>query len=176
MAGTAYQEFATLLRGSKDPLVDELGQLMEGSARRLNLLGNSMQVDGTTLQGQPFNWAAYRGKTVLVDFWASWCGPCRAEMPEIKAHYQAYRNRGFEVVAISLDEDRAKLDEFLAATQIPWVTLFEPDGKTNPTATRYGITSLPTSVLIDKSGRVVSLNARGEELTKLLNQLLGPAK
>lgn len=175
-AVAAYRDFATVLIGSKDSLVAELGQLMEGSANRLELPGNPMQVEGTTLDGTPFNWSAYRGKTVLIDFWASWCGPCRAGMPHIKQLYESYRDRGFEVVAICLDEDREKLDAFLDDTQLPWVTLFEPSGQTNPTALRYGITALPTSILVDNQGQVVSLNARGEPLANLLEKMLGTSK
>ena len=170
----AHRDFASVLKANKDPLVAELGQLMEGSANRLGLIGNSMLVAGTTLDGRPLDWSAYRGKTVLVDFWATWCGPCRAELPQLKNYHESYRSRGFEVIGICLDEEREKLDEFLGETELPWVTLFEPTGQTNPTAIKYGITALPTSILIDKQGRVVSLTARGEELGKLLEQLLGP--
>ncbi len=174
-AGAAYGDFAAILKNNKDPLIAELGQLMDGSARRVGLVGNPIEVSGTTVDGKPFNWNAYRGKTVLVDFWASWCGPCRAEMPQIKTYYEQYKAKGFEVVGVCLDEERAPVDEFLAQMKLPWVTLHEANGATNPTATRYGISALPTSILVDAQGRVVSITARGEELGKLLEKLLGPA-
>src|SRR5690606_1724849 len=78
--------------------------MLEGIARRMALPGNPIQVTGTLLDGSPFNWDAYRGKVVLVDFWATWCGPCRAEVPNVIKMYQAYHDKGFDVVGISLDE------------------------------------------------------------------------
>jgi thiol-disulfide isomerase/thioredoxin len=174
MAAKAYDAFSQILCLNKDPLIAELGQLMKGSARRLNLIGNTLEVTGSTLEGTPFNWSAYQGKVVLVDFWATWCGPCLAELPNVQKLYQAYRARGFEVVGICMDEERERLDEFLKTNPLPWTTLHEADGSTNSTAFHYGITSLPTTILIDQQGRVVSLTARGEQLTKLLAQLLGP--
>ena len=124
------------------------------------------------LNGQPLAWNRYRGKVVLVDFWATWCGPCRAEFPQLKKLYESYKSRGFEVVAICLDQDRAQLEEFLQKESLPWITLHDQGG-TSPTADRYGVTTLPTSILVDKNGKVISLAARGDELTKQLEKLLG---
>lgn len=175
MASTAYSRFAQVFGSNKDPMILELGQLMEGSARRLNLVGNTMTVEGTTLDGQSLNWSDYRGKVVLIDFWATWCGPCIKEIPALKQQYEAYHDRGFEVIGICMNEKREQVDMFFEKNEVPWVTLFEPEGKTNQTATYYGISSLPTTILIDQQGRVVTLAARGEALTQQLARLLGPA-
>ena len=172
-AAAAYEKLGGVLVGSKDVLIKELGELMIGSARRLNSIGSPVKITGTTLEGRPLDWQQYRGKVVLIDFWATWCGPCRAEMPNIKKLYDAYNARGFEVISISMDDDRAALDEYLKSNPMPWTTMFEGNGKQNPTATYYGISELPSTMLVDEKGRVVSLAARGEQLAKLLEEMLG---
>ncbi len=174
LATQAYSQFSKILAKNQDKLAQELSKLMAGAARRLNLVGNPIQIVGTTVEGKPFDWNQLRGRVVLVDFWATWCGPCIQEIPSIKKAYQAYHDKGFEVVAISLDEDRARLDQFLAKTPMPWTVLHETNG-INPTAVHYGISAVPATLLVDTQGRVVSMTARGEELEKQLEKLLGPA-
>ena len=172
-AAIAYEAFGQVLTENNDTLIAELGELMLGAARRLSAIGQPIQVQGTTLEGRPFDWNLYRGKVVLIDFWATWCGPCRAEMPQLVQLYNAYHDRGFEVVSISMDDDRAALDEYLKGNPLPWTTLFEPGERENPTARYYGISELPSTMLVDQQGRVVSVMARGDELSKLLKQMLG---
>lgn len=147
---------------------------LEGTARRLGLVGHELELSGKTAAGGDFDWASYRGKVVLVDFWATWCGPCVAELPNVKSLYQKYHDRGFEVVGVSLDRDRQALDKFLAEKQIAWTTLHEAGG-THSAATLYGISSIPTMLLVGRDGKVVSLRARGEELKRRLGELIGPA-
>ena len=89
--------------------------------------------------------------------------------------YDAYKAKGFEVVGVSMDQDRAALEEFLATSSLPWETLHEQQGGGNPTADYYSISSLPTTILVDQQGNVVSVEARGQKLEQLLHELLGPA-
>lgn len=179
-AGAVYVRLAKFLATSKNAEIAAISKKYEGVARRLNLPGNPLEVVGVTADGKPFDWKPYRGKVVLVDFWATWCGPCIKELPNVLANYKKYHSKGFEVVGISLDEDEDQLKEFLKERSIPWTTLFGKDegtrGWEHPMAVKYGVMGIPTVILVGKDGKVVNLEARGEKLGELLEQLLGDEK
>ncbi|TWT37412.1 Thiol-disulfide oxidoreductase ResA [Posidoniimonas corsicana] len=164
------------LEGATDKQIQELAPKVEGLSRRLRLPGNPMELSGTTLGGGKLDWEGYRGKVVLVDFWATWCGPCIAELPNVRRCYEKYQAIGFEVVGVSLDESPEAVAQFLEQNKVPWATLCgdaaENSGWNHPMAVRYGIRRLPQAILVDADGRVVHMNAKGEQLESLLEGLL----
>ena len=170
----AYETFGPIFSKSKNDSIRQMAESFQGTLRRLSLPGNPMKITGTLLNGQPFDQSTLTGKIVLVDFWATWCGPCIAEIPNVLEQYEKYHSRGFEVVGISLDQERDALEKFVTDRKIPWPILFEPSegsGWQHPLATYYGISGIPTVILIGRDGNVVSLNARGERLGELLDEL-----
>src|SRR5262249_3404646 len=135
-----------------------------------------MDVHGPTLDGKEFDLKQWRGKVVLADFWATWCGPCRAELPHVKAVYDKYHDQGFEVVGVSLDNSRERLDDFVKREELPWPQVFcDEDGKRgwdNPLARQHGVDAIPATFLLDREGRVASTNVHGAALEKAVAHLL----
>ena len=176
VAVEALGTFRPLFEDSSNAEIRQLGEGLAGKLRLLELPGKPMEIKGVLLDGQPFDPASLTGKVVLVDFWATWCGPCIAEIPNILAQYDKYHDQGFEVVGISLDQDREALESFVADKGIPWPILHEKDGGGgHPMATFYGISGIPQLILIGRDGNVVTLNARGKQLEQRLAELFKDA-
>ncbi|PUZ30614.1 TlpA family protein disulfide reductase [Chitinophaga costaii] len=142
-------------------------------AARLN--GINVEAEDFTqndVNGKPVSLKSFRGKYVLVDFWASWCGPCRQENPNVVAAYQKYKDKNFTVLGISLDKDKTPWTKAIAHDGLTWTQVSDLKGWSNAVAVQYGIQSIPANMLIGPDGKIVARNLRGEALNAKLEELL----
>lgn len=143
-----------------------------GSERQLAVGGEPIEFDVKSIKGERLSPSAYKGKVLLIDFWATWCGPCIAEMPNVKSVYSKYHGKGFEIVGISLDQSRDKLDKYITSQGIEWPQYFDGKWWNNDVAVRYGVKSIPTTILVDKKGKIRYKSLRGRQLETAVQELL----
>ncbi|PQO42539.1 hypothetical protein C5Y93_28410 [Blastopirellula marina] len=160
-----------------DPqVVESVNVSVANAQKRTSLIAKPFVVEGNDLSGIPFDWNKYKGKYVLVDFWASWCPICIEEMEGIKRVYQKYRSKGFEVVGVNLDQDPRARAQFFQANSLPWPTVVSADpnaiGFSDPNAVKCGVEALPFLVFVGPDGTVVEINPRGPRLEELLLSVL----
>ena len=126
------------------------------------------------VNGNEASLSSLRGQVVLIDFWASWCKPCRMENPNVVRLYDQYKDKGFTVFSVSLDTDKAKWEEAIAVDNLSWPNhVSDLQGWTSPAATSYGVNAIPATFLIDETGKVIGTNLRGEALEQKLQEVLG---
>ena len=122
--------------------------------------------------GSPLSVSAYRGRVTMIDFWATWCGPCKAEMPNVIATRQRFASQGFAIIGVSLDSDRDALAGFTQAHGMDWVQYFDGKGWENELAVKYGVHSIPMDYLLDRRGVIIGKELRGEALGNAVMQAL----
>jgi len=130
----------------------------------------------TATDGTVIDLAAYKGKIVLVDFWATWCGPCVQELPNVLSAYEKYHAQGFEVIGVSLDKDGAALAAFTKEHKMAWPQIFDGLGWKNKLAQAYGIQSIPATFLLDGEGKIIAKGLRGEALANKVGEALAARK
>lgn len=168
-ARETYQRLATDLAGT--PFAEKALEMVGMLAVQESLVPGKpfppFRFNG--LDGQPVNLTQYLGKVLLVDFWATWCPPCVAEMPHVIEVYEEFHDKGFEIVGISLDKKKEALEAFIKERGMDWPQYFDGKGWDNELSNKYGVSSIPATFLIGPEGTIIATDLRGDELRKAVS-------
>jgi thiol-disulfide isomerase/thioredoxin len=138
-----------------------------------NIADPRLKIKLPTVKGDSLTLASLKGKVILLDFWASWCGPCRVANKSLVKLYDKYHAKGFEIFSVSMDEDKSDWQKAILKDKIQWLQVNDPRGGWEATtAINWNISVLPTTFLINKKGDVVAIDLEGEELEKGIAALL----
>jgi thiol-disulfide isomerase/thioredoxin len=147
-----------------------------GAIRRLDLVGKTFNFNATGLNGGRIDAGSYRGKVLLVLFWATWCKPCTEDLPQMRELYKLHHAAGFEILGVNLDTAVDPVSGYLKQHKVSWPQIYEPGGLDSSPAREFGIISLPTLFLVDRNGKVVGRNVSVDDLKKQIPDLLKKKK
>jgi len=170
------EQFEELLSVARPEYKQQFEELLSSSKNSQNdFIGHQYaDITGPNPQGKDISLSDYIGKNkvVLVDFWASWCGPCRVEMPNVVEAYKKYKSKGFEIVGVSLDESKDDWNKAIKDMKMNWPQMSDLKGWQSDLGAVYSVQSIPFTLLIDQDGKIIAQNLRGEELEKKLEEVL----
>jgi thiol-disulfide isomerase/thioredoxin len=171
----AAEEAFESLRGAVDhpQIRQQIGQMVDRRVADLELIGSAPTAfEVTGYDGKPLSLDQYKGKVTLIDFWATWCGPCVAELPNVIDAYTKYKDKGFDIIGISLDEDEVAFKDFIADREMTWRHFYDGKGWGNQVSKSYGINSIPATYLLDRDGNVFRVGVRGPALHAAIEKAL----
>jgi peroxiredoxin len=157
----------TQINGNTDEVIANIQGMVDRKKIRDDLAPGKPFPDfnETDVAGNPLSLSKYKGKIVLIDFWATWCMPCIVKLPEIQKAYDKFHSQGFEVIGVSLDEEKERLESFVKQKKMPWPEFFDGKKWENKLAQKYGVDQTPTSYLLDRNGKIIAKLSGDEDLS-----------
>jgi peroxiredoxin len=169
VAEMQFSKFSTAL---KESALGKQQAATIATARKKEVGALAMDFSQADVNNKLVKLSDFKGKYVLIDFWASWCAPCRAENPNVVKAYNQLKGKNFEIIGVSLDEKREPWVKAIEHDGLPWVNVSDLKGWKNEVAIKYGVSAVPQNILLDPAGKVIAKNLRGEELLSKLSTLV----